>query len=71
MRKTESPTARTGGNSGHLLEELERRQDDVIAQLDDLDSKLQEVLNGLEPASDDEADQPPPIDGTSSGDYFA
>ncbi|ELP31677.1 hypothetical protein RBSWK_04183 [Rhodopirellula baltica SWK14] len=30
-----------------LLEELERRQDDVLAQLDDLEAKLNEVLSGL------------------------
>ncbi|MCO8124868.1 hypothetical protein NHH03_24230 [Stieleria sp. TO1_6] len=34
---------------GGLLEELERRQDDVLSQLDDLDAKLDEVLKGLEP----------------------
>ncbi|WP_234952491.1 hypothetical protein [Rhodopirellula baltica] len=32
---------------GMLLEELERRQDDVLAQLDDLEAKLNEVLSGL------------------------
>lgn len=39
---------------GGLLGELERRQDDVLSQLDDLDAKLAEVLKGLEPASDTE-----------------
>lgn len=34
---------------GGLLGELERRQDDVLSQLDDLDAKLSEVLGGLEP----------------------
>ena len=34
---------------GGLLGELERRQEDVLNQLDDLDSKLSEVLEGLEP----------------------
>ncbi|TWT65314.1 hypothetical protein [Allorhodopirellula solitaria] len=32
---------------GQLLAELERRQDDAMAQLDDLESKLNEVLKGL------------------------
>ncbi|WP_201743700.1 hypothetical protein [Roseiconus nitratireducens] len=34
---------------GRLLDELERRQDDVLSRLDDLDAKLDEVLRGLEP----------------------
>lgn len=34
---------------GGLLDELERRQDSVLDQLDDLDAKLNEVLKGLEP----------------------
>jgi hypothetical protein len=34
---------------GGLLGELERRQDDVLSQLDDLDAKLSDVLKGLEP----------------------
>ncbi|MEO1618346.1 MAG: hypothetical protein AAFV88_21015 [Planctomycetota bacterium] len=33
---------------GGLLGELERRQDDVLSQLDDLDEKLNQVLKGLE-----------------------
>lgn len=36
---------------GGLLDELERRQNDVLGQLDDLDAKLSEVLKGLEPVS--------------------
>jgi hypothetical protein len=32
---------------GQLLKELERRQDEVLQQLDDLDRKLKEVLAGL------------------------
>jgi hypothetical protein len=32
---------------GQLLRELEQRQDDVLQQLDALDSQLQEVLKGL------------------------
>lgn len=32
---------------GQLLADLERRQDDVLAQLDDLEAKLAEVLKGL------------------------
>lgn len=40
---------------GQLLADLERRQDDVLAQLDDLEAKLAEVLRGLnvEVAEDD------------------
>ncbi|QDV45270.1 hypothetical protein Enr13x_51450 [Stieleria neptunia] len=37
---------------GGLLGELERRQDDVLDQLDALDAKLSEVLKGLEPAAE-------------------
>lgn len=32
---------------GQLLADLERRQDDVLAQLDDLENKLRDVLQGL------------------------
>jgi len=32
---------------GQLLKELERRQDEVLEQLDDLDRRLKEVLTGL------------------------
>ena len=32
---------------GLLLNELERRQDDVLKQLDDLEDQLDEVLRGL------------------------
>lgn len=39
---------------GGLLGELERRQDDVLAQLDDLDAKLDQVLKGLEPGGSGE-----------------
>lgn len=38
---------------GGLLGELERRQDAVLEQLDELDAKLAEVLRGLEPAKDE------------------
>ncbi|QEF98133.1 hypothetical protein Mal15_21800 [Stieleria maiorica] len=37
---------------GGLLGELERRQDEVLDKLDDLDAKLSEVLKGLESSSD-------------------
>jgi hypothetical protein len=33
--------------AGQLLSELERRQDDVLRGLDELDAKLTEVLRGL------------------------
>lgn len=32
---------------GHLLADLEQRQDDVLSQLDELDAQLTEVLKGL------------------------
>jgi hypothetical protein len=38
---------------GQLLKELEQRQDEVLAQLDDLDAKLREVLKGLGVSSED------------------
>lgn len=38
----------TDPEPGGLLGELERRQDDVLSQLDDLDAKLSEVLKGLD-----------------------
>ena len=45
-----SPTPSTQTSDyqpGQLLKELEQRQDEVLAQLDDLDAKLREVLQGL------------------------
>ncbi|WP_182870166.1 hypothetical protein [Stieleria mannarensis] len=51
----------TESQPGGLLGELERRQDEVLDKLDDLDAKLSEVLKGLEPSSDpasDAADRP-------------
>lgn len=42
--------------AGQLLYDLERRQDEVMAQLDDLDAKLSEVLRGLGVTLDDEID---------------
>lgn len=42
--------------AGQLLYDLERRQDEVIAQLDDLDAKLNEVLRGLGVSLDDDVD---------------
>ena len=41
---------------GQLLKELEQRQDEVLKQLDDLDSRLREVLEGLGVTMDDEID---------------
>jgi hypothetical protein len=41
---------------GQLLRELEQRQDDVLKQLDDLDSRLREVLEGLGVTLEDEID---------------
>jgi hypothetical protein len=42
--------------AGQLLYELERRQDEVLTQLDDLDSKLAEVLRGLGVNVDEDID---------------
>lgn len=41
---------------GQLLNELERRQDDVLEQLDTLDAQLEEVLRGLGVTLEDELD---------------
>ena len=41
---------------GQLLKELEQRQDDVLQQLDDLDSRLREVLEGLGVTMEDDID---------------
>ena len=41
---------------GHLLKELEQRQDEVLEQLDDLDAKLTEVLRGLGVTLDETAE---------------
>ena len=42
---------------GQLLKDLEQRQDDVLAQLDDLDAKLNEVLKGLGATMEGDADE--------------
>ena len=42
-----NPSVVESDEPGQLLDELERRQDDVLTQLDDLDAKLSEVLKGL------------------------
>ncbi len=43
-----TPTAQVSDQEpGQLLRDLERRQDDVLSQLDALDAKLNEVLRGL------------------------
>ena len=41
---------------GQLLDDLERRQDEVLLELDALDAKLIEVLKGLGASTDDEAE---------------
>ena len=41
---------------GQVLKELERRQDEVLQQLDDLDSRLREVLEGLGVTVEEEID---------------
>ncbi len=48
-----TPTAHTESEPGQLLHELERRQDEVLTQLDDLDAKLTEVLKGLGVTADE------------------
>ncbi|MCS7468330.1 hypothetical protein NZK35_16885 [Stieleria sp. ICT_E10.1] len=44
---------------GGLLGELERRQDDVLGKLDELDAKLSEVLKGLEPGANPAGESTP------------
>ena len=39
---------------GQLLRELEKRQDEVLSDLDALDAKLQDVLRGLGVRSEEE-----------------
>ncbi len=41
------PSATADADAGSSLAELERRQDDVLAQLDQLDLKLSTILRGL------------------------
>lgn len=41
------PSSHDRNGSGNLLAELERRQDDVLKQLDELDQKLCVLLRGL------------------------
>lgn len=62
----ESLSSANADQPGGLLDELERRQDDVLDQLDELDAKLSEVLKGLEPETDpSDAD---PSDAAESSD---
>jgi hypothetical protein len=42
---------------GQLLNELERRQDDVLQQLDELESQLDEVLKGLGVSAEENSEQ--------------
>ncbi|MEM6779156.1 MAG: hypothetical protein AAF670_15990 [Planctomycetota bacterium] len=42
--------------AGRLLSELEQRQDDAIAQLDELESRLAEVLGSLDMEMEDLVD---------------
>ena len=39
---------------GQLLDDLERRQDEVLLELDALDARLKEVLRGLGTTIDEE-----------------
>ena len=51
------PTSLVPGHEpGQLLKELEQRQDEVLQQLDELDARLREVLEGLGVSVDDEVD---------------
>ena len=50
-----SPAGSTPSEPGSLLADLNRRQDEVLEQLDELDAKLIEVLKGLGATMDDEA----------------
>lgn len=57
---TMSPTPTSNVDTlepGQLLLDLERRQDDVLLQLDALDAQLNEVLKGLGVTIDEEIDQ--------------
>lgn len=47
MSPTPMSPAATEPEPGQLLYELEQRQDEVLQQLDALDAKLNEVLQGL------------------------
>ena len=52
-----SPASHTSETEpGQLLKELEQRQDEVLAQLDDLDAKLRDVLQGLGVTPDEVVD---------------
>ena len=51
---------------GQLLIELEQRQDDVLAQLDDLDAKLKEVLKGLGATLDEEDQDDTPVQSAAA-----
>lgn len=42
---------------GQLLNELEQRQDEVLEQLDALDTQLQEVLRGLGVTLENDVDE--------------
>ena len=52
-----APASQTQGEPGQLLHELEKRQDDVLTQLDDLDAKLTEVLKGLGVTAAEESEE--------------
>lgn len=53
-----SPTSQTSDTEpGQLLKELEQRQDEVLQQLDELDTQLQVVLHGLGVTIDEPIDQ--------------
>ena len=42
---------------GQLLDDLERRQDEVLLELDALDARLTEVLSGLGVSCEEEAEE--------------
>ena len=52
-----TPTSHTTDyEPGQLLDDLERRQDEVLLELDALDAKLNEVLKGLGAHLDEEVE---------------
>ena len=56
MSPIPSPAA-NDSEPGQLLNELERRQDDALQQLDELESQLDEVLKGLGVSAEENAEQ--------------
>ena len=50
-----TPISHTSNHEpGQLLDDLERRQDEVLLELDALDARLTQVLQGLGASTDEE-----------------